>query len=256
MALDTNNQNLDGKVALITGASGGIGSATARRFAALGATLMLTDIDEDALKKLADELRQEGASVALRTCDVSKEKDVKQLVSQTIDKFGRIDILFNNAGIEGPRNPVTEYDTDDFDKVIDINLKGVFFGMKYVIERMLENDEGGAIVNTASIAGRKGFEGLTPYVASKHAVIGMTKTAALEFAEKKIRVNAICPGVIQTPMVERDSGGDLDAYKEMEPVGRLGQPEEVADLVAFLCSDRSRFITGTAVHIDGGILAG
>ena len=128
--------------------------------------------------------------------------------------------------------------------------------MKYVIERMLENDEGGAIVNTASIAGRKGFEGLTPYVASKHAVIGMTKTAALEFAEKKIRVNAICPGVIQTPMVERDSGGDLDAYKEMEPVGRLGQPEEVADLVAFLCSDRSRFITGTAVHIDGGILAG
>lgn len=256
MTTNHDDSNMKDRVALITGASGGIGSATARRFASLGANLMLTDIDEEALTSLARELEAEGASVAVATCDVSKEKDVEQLVERTIEKFGRIDVLFNNAGIEGPRNPVTDYATEDFEKVIDINLKGVFFGMKHVIEHMLANEEGGAIVNTASIAGRKGFEGLTPYVASKHAVIGMTKTAALEFAAKKIRVNAICPGVIHTPMVERDSGGDLEAYEKMEPVGRLGQPEEVADLVAFLCSDRARFITGTAVHIDGGILAG
>ncbi len=247
--------DFDGKVALITGAAGGIGKATARRFAELGASVMLADLDEDALRDITDAWTKEGFDVKMRTCDVSNETQFERLVEQTEDKFGRLDFLFNNAGIEGPRQNMTDYDTETFDKVIGVNMRGVFFGLKHAIASMLKTG-GGAVINTSSIAGKSGFEGLAPYVASKHAVIGLTRTAALEYADKNIRVNAICPGVIHTEMVERDSGGDLEPMKEMEPVKRLGQPEEIAALVTFLCSDQAKFITGTAVDIDGGLLAG
>ena len=246
--------DFEGKVAVVTGAAGGIGSATARRFARAGAKVMLADLNEGALIELADELRADGRVVGVKVTDVSDESSVEALADATVAKFGRVDAWFNNAGVEGPREPTGEYPSETFASVTGVNMDGVFFGLKHAIPRMLETG-GGAIVNTASIAGKKGFEGLAPYVASKHAVIGLTRTASAEYAKEGVRVNAICPGVIQTEMVERDADGDLDPYIAMEPIGRLGQPEEVAALVTFLCSEQAGFITGASVDIDGGILA-
>lgn len=244
---------LDGKAAIITGAGSGIGKAAALLFAREGARVVCADVT-GAESATASEI---GASAIAIRADVAKSADVQAMVATAMSEFGRLDVAFNNAGIEGPQAPTADYDEADFDKVISINLKGVFLGMKYEIPAMLQSG-GGAIINTSSVAGLVGFPNIVAYCASKGAVVQMSKTAALEYAAQGIRVNAICPGVIWTPMVARFAGGTeagREAMDQMEPVGRLGRPEEVAALALYLASDDAKFVTGTALPIDGGLTA-
>jgi NAD(P)-dependent dehydrogenase (short-subunit alcohol dehydrogenase family) len=240
------------KVALITGASFGIGRATAVAFAKRGANVVIADWIED--RETLDLVIAEGVKGIFVKCDVSKATDVKGLMDQTITAFGRLDFAFNNAGIEGGNGQTDLCSEENWDKTIGINLKGVWMCMKHELTHMLKQEKG-VIVNCASIAGLIGFPGLPAYVASKHGVIGLTKTAALEYARRGIRVNAVCPGVIKTPMVDRVTGKDKiveKQYESLEPVGRMGQPEEVAEAVVWLCSDASSFVTGQALAVDGG----
>ena len=198
-----------------------------------------------------------GGTASFIEVDVSDAASVEAMVNATVETYGRIDCAYNNAGIEGQVAPTDSYADDMFDKVIDVNLTGVWLCMKYEIPRLLEHG-GGAIVNTASGAGLVGVAGLSAYVASKHGVIGLTKTAALEYAKSGIRVNAVCPGLIQTPMVERltaDQPQLGEALVAMEPVGRTGRPEEIAESVVWLCSDAASFVTGHAMSVDGGFVA-
>lgn len=245
----------ENKVALVTGGSFGIGQATAVAFAKRGAKVVVADwIETDETIKLIKASGGEGIFVK---CDVSKSKDVEAVIKKTIDSYGRLDFAVNNAGIEGAAAPTHECSEENFDHTIGVNLKGVWLCMKNEIPHMLKQNKG-AIVNIASIAGLVGFSGLPAYVASKHAVVGLTKTAALEYAKKGIRVNAVCPGVIKTPMVDRTTGKDKTVekqYEDMEPVGRMGQPEEVAEAIIWLCSDSSSFVTGHALAVDGGWIA-
>ncbi len=246
-----------GKVAIVTGGSFGIGRATAIAFAKRGANVVIADWIEDNDGTTIKNIKNEGGEAIFIKCDVSKSSDVKNLVEKTIDRFGRLDYAFNNAGIEGVTANTDECTEENFDKTIGVNLKGIFLCMKYEIPHMLNNQ--GVIVNCASVAGLVGFAGLPAYVASKHAIVGLTKTAALEYAQKGIRVNAVCPGVIHTAMIDRLTGKDKEAEKqftEMEPVGRMGEPEEIADAVVWLCSDGATFITGVALPVDGGFITG
>lgn len=245
-------QHFKGKVAIVTGGAFGIGRSTAIAFAKQGAKVVIADLQQD--DNTLQTIRENGGDAIFVTCDVSNESDIQHLIAQTIFHFGRLDIAFNNAGIEGTPAPLTECSNEIWDRTININLKGVWFGMKYQIPEMLKVG-GGVIVNNASIAGLVGFGGLPAYVASKHGVVGLTKNAALDFAKQNIRVNAVCPGVIHTPMIDRFSGGDtkvLEQFAAAEPIGRLGQPEEIAETVIFLCSDAASFITGQAIAVDGG----
>ena len=240
------------KVVIITGSTFGIGKSAAIAFAQRGAKVVLSDWkqDEDTLSTIIEN----GGDAIFVKCDVSAENDVKNLVAETIAKYGRLDFAFNNAGIEGTPAPVTECSNDNWDKTININLKGVWYCMKYQIPEMLKVG-GGVIVNNASIAGLVGFGGVPAYVASKHAVVGLTKNVALDYAKQNIRVNAVCPGVIHTPMVDRFTGQDPKVLEQLvaaKPMGRVGQPEEIAETVVFLCSNASSFITGQAIAIDGG----
>ena len=199
-----------------------------------------------------------GGTANFIEVDVSDAASVEAMVNATVETYGRIDCAYNNAGIEGQVAPTDSYADDMFDKVIAVNLTGVWLCMKYEIPRLLEHGGGGAIVNTASGAGLIGVAGLSAYVASKHGVIGLTKTAALEYAKSGIRVNAVCPGLIQTPMVERltaDQPQLGEALVAMEPVGRTGRPEEIAESVVWLCSDAASFVTGHAMSVDGGFVA-
>ena len=251
---------LENKVALITGGAAGIGLATARRFVAEGAKVFLVDVQEQALVDAVDELgdRQSAACVA----DVTDEGQVKDYVRQAVERFGKIDVFFNNAGIEGEVSGLTEYSTETFDRVMAVNVRGAWLGLKHVIPEMLKSG-GGSIICTSSMAGLKGTPKLSPYVASKHAVVGMMKSAALEYAAKNIRINTINPAPIATRMIESiESGyapGAEDKIKEKMtagvPMRRYGQPEEVADLVLFLASDDSSYTTGTCFPIDGGMSA-
>ncbi len=246
---------LKGKVAIVTGGSFGIGKATAIAFARKGAKVVVADWIVD-LEAVA-EIEAMGGEALFVKCDVSKSEDVKAMVAKTISRFGRIDFAFNNAGIEGISGTTTESTEENFDRTIGINLKGVWLCMKYEIPEMLKHGKG-AIVNCASVAGLVGFPTLPAYVASKHGVIGLTKTAALEFVKSGIRINAVCPGVIKTNMIDRLTGKKKEAEEQfatMEPIGRFGEPEEVAKAVIWLCTDEASFVTGHSLTVDGGWVA-
>lgn len=252
------NGEFIGKVAFITGAGSGIGRATALAFAAQGARIGACDKSEAGLHetvRLIDE--QGGAAVAL-ACDVARSGDVAGAVAATVTRFGRLDFAFNNAGIEQPVAALHEISDEQWDRLLDVNLRGVFYGMKHQVPAMLETG-GGAIVNTSSGAGVVGIAGQAAYVASKHAVIGLTKSAALDYAAQGVRINAICPGIIETPMMDRFSGGTQQGRERVigqEPVGRMGRPEEIASAVLWLCSDLGAFTVGHALVVDGGQTVG
>jgi NAD(P)-dependent dehydrogenase (short-subunit alcohol dehydrogenase family) len=247
---------LRGKVAVVTGAAGGIGSAIARTFAAEGAKLVLADLDEGACKRLAESLTLEHDIRAAR-CDVSRSEDVKAVIDFAVAAFGRLDVLCNNAGVEGPQASTANYEEDAFDRVLAINLRGVFLGMKHGIPAMLKSG-GGVVVNTASVAGMVGLPGVSGYGASKAGVLSLTRNAALEYAKRNIRVNAIAPGVIDTAMTQRLGArrtGLLEQLAAMAPMGRLGKPEDIASAAVFLASDEAAFITGAVLVVDGGLTA-
>ena len=244
---------LSGKVAIITGAGSGIGAATARRFVLEGAKVVVVDIT-GAEEKIAGELGEHAVAVH---ADVANSSDVRSMIDAAVSRFDRLDILVNNAGIEGEQAPTADCTEENFDRVVAVNLRGVFLGMKYGIPAMIASG-GGSIINTASVAGLVGFAGIPAYCASKGGVIQLSKTAALEYAGQKIRVNAVCPGVIWTPMIDRLTGGTEEgraAIVALEPVGRMGSAEEIADLILYLASDESAFVTGAAIPIDGGFVA-
>ena len=243
------------KVALITGGSFGIGKATAIAFAKKGAKVVVVDWVED--KETLNAIKSLGGEAIFIKCDVSKTEDVKAMLEKTIATFGRLDYAFNNAGIEGSNAITHECTEENWDKTVGVNLKGIWLCMKNQIPEMLKQGKG-VIINCASIAGLVGFLGLPAYVASKHGVIGLTKTSALEYAKLGIRVNAVCPGAIKTPMIDRITGNKKEVEEQfagMEPIGRLGQPEEVANAVLWLCSDEASFVTGHAMAVDGGWVA-
>lgn len=245
-------KTFEGKVALVTGGSFGIGRATAIAFAKKGARVVVSDIIED--NETLETIKKEGGEGIFVKCDVGSITDVEALMKKIKDHYGRLDYAFNNAGIEGVPAEIQDGLEEDWDRTINVNLKGVWSCMKYQIPIMLEQG-GGSIVNCASIAGLVGFPNLTPYVASKHAVVGITKTVALETAQKGIRVNAVCPGVIKTPMIDRFTGKQKEAEQAFiakKPMGRMGEPEEVATAVLWLCSDEASFVTGQALAVDGG----
>jgi NAD(P)-dependent dehydrogenase (short-subunit alcohol dehydrogenase family) len=248
---------LDGKVALVTGGGSGIGRATCLAMAREGAQVMVADIVVEGGQETVSLVKNAGGEATCIRADVSQASEVEAMVKQTTETYGRLDCAFNNAGIEGPVCSTVEYTEEDFDRVVAIDLTGVWLCMKYEIPAMLQHG-GGAIVNTASVAGLVGFQGISAYVASKHGVNGLTKTAALEYAKAGIRVNAVCPGVIETPMVKRafeKSPGMEEGVAAVEPVGRLGQPQEVAEAVVWLCSDAASFVTGLPMAVDGGLVA-
>jgi NAD(P)-dependent dehydrogenase (short-subunit alcohol dehydrogenase family) len=246
------------KVALVTGAASGIGRATALAFAQSGVKVVLADISGEAGESAAAEIeKQTGVPTSFVKCDVSKSADVERMVRHAVERFGRIDYAFNNAGTEGMQAATAECSEENFDRTVAIDLKGTWLCMKYEIPQMLKQG-GGAIVNCSSIAGLVGFPSIPAYVASKHGVIGLTKTAALEYAKTNIRVNAVCPGVIHTPMVDRFVGGHTEVMQALtagEPIGRIGEPSEIADAVLYLCSARASFVTGVALPADGGWVA-
>jgi NAD(P)-dependent dehydrogenase (short-subunit alcohol dehydrogenase family) len=247
---------VEGKVALVTGGASGIGRATALTFAREGAKLVIADMNEDGGHQTVHMITENGGEATFVKTDVSKAVEVQALISQAVATYGRLDCAHNNAGISGGLRALTAaYPEDTWHQVIAVNLTGVWLCMKYEIPQMLHQG-GGTIVNTASGAGLIGSRGISAYVASKHGVVGLTKTAALEYAPQGIRVMGVCPGVIQTPMTEsalRDPA--LQAQITARPMGRVGTPEEVAEAVVWLCSDAASFVTGHAMSIDGGLVA-
>ncbi len=248
---------LDGKVALVTGAGSGIGRASALTCAREGAKVMVADIVVEGGEETVQLVKNTGGEASFIKVDVSKAADVEAMVNKGVETYGRIDCAHNNAGIEGQLASTDEYSEEMFNRVIAINLTGVWLCMKYEIPHMLKQGRG-AIVNTASGAGLVGAAGMSAYVASKHGVVGLTKTAALEYAKSGIRVNAVCPGVIQTPMVERLTNAQPplgEALVAAEPIGRTGRTEEIAESVLWLCSDAASFVTGHAMSVDGGYVA-
>lgn len=239
---------------IITGAGSGIGRATALAFGREGARVVVSDIDEKGGAETVTLIKSSGGEAIFISCDVSKEEEVKNLVERTLQTYGHLACAYNNAGVEGKPGSITECTMENWDKTINTNLKGVWLCMKYEIPAMLKNGRG-AIVNCSSIAGLVGFETIAPYVASKHGVIGLTEAAALEFAKKNIRVNAVCPGAVHTPMLERFTQGQEQLMASQEPMGRVGTPEEIAESVLWLCSEKSSFVTGEKLAIDGGWVA-
>ena len=245
---------LENKVAIITGAGSGIGKATALLFAEQGAKVVVSDISEENGKTAVKEITSKGGDAIFVRADSSSPEDNAELVEKTLKQYGKLDIAVNNAGIGGPLGLTGEYPVDGWKKTIDINLSGVFYGLRYQIPAILKN--GGSIINIASILGHTGTKFSPAYVAAKHGVVGLTKAAALEYADKKIRINAVGPGYIKTPLVMNTLDADaLDALVGLHPIGRLGESEEIAEVILWLASSKSSFVTGAYYPVDGGYLA-
>jgi NAD(P)-dependent dehydrogenase (short-subunit alcohol dehydrogenase family) len=245
------NDRFTDKVVFITGAASGIGRAAALAFAAEGARVAILDRSADALEEVKTSVKNAGAEVMAIACDVSSPEQVQAAVRQIVDRFGRLDVAFNNAGVENKAAPVHEIDLAEWDRILGTNLRGTFVCMKHELAQMVKQG-GGVVVNTSSGAGIRGVAGGAAYAASKHAIIGLTRSAALDYAKQNIRVNAVLPGNIETPMMDRFTGGDIQKAIDLEPVGRLGKPEEIAESVLWMASDLGGFVTGAATVIDGG----
>src|SRR4051794_5496032 len=248
------NGSFAGKVAFVTGAANGIGRAAAQVFGREGANVVLVDLSEEGNQETARLVEKAGRRALTVKCDVSRAEDVRAALDKTAETFGRLDFAFNNAGVEQPLTPAADLTQEEWDRIVDIDLRGVFLWMKHEIPLMLKNG-GGAIVNTSSGAGVIGIKGSPAYTAAKHGVIGLTRAAALDYASQNVRVNAVCPGYIDTPMMDRFTGGTAEGRAKVmseEPIGRMGRPEEIANAVLWLCSDASAFVIGSAIVVDGG----
>ncbi len=245
---------LDKKVSLVTGAGSGIGRAAALKISAEGSKVIVSDLNESAGKQTVDLIEKRGGSAFFIKADASSAKDNEMLVNEAVKHFGGLHLAVNNAGVGGPSAPTGEYPIEGWDKVISINLSGVFYGMRYQIPAMLKAG-GGSIVNIASILGQVGFANAPAYVAAKHGVVGLTKNAALEYSSQKIRVNSVGPGFINTPMIENNLTLEMrTGLVSMHPIGRLGEPDEVAEMIVWLGSDKASFVTGAYFAVDGGYL--
>ena len=250
--------SMKGRVALVTGAGSGIGRATSLVFAREGAKVMAVDLMDGPMLETVGLIIGGGGEASGMTADVSKAEEVQLMVSETVSRFGRIDAAFNNAGIHtGTRIPFHEYPEDEWDRVIGVNLKGVWLCIKYELPQMLAQG-GGAIVNTSSVAGLVASSGTSAYTASKHGVAGLTKSAAMDYARQGIRVNAVAPGVIMTPMMDlimESNNTPQDELHNDQPIGRMGKPEEIAEVVVWLCTDAASYVTGHVFPVDGGYMA-
>lgn len=250
---------VENKIALVTGGGSGLGRATVQALAREGAKVLVADLNLESAHETVTMVAETGGEASTFAMDVTIAAQVEAMVHTTVERYGRLDCAFNNAGIPGKvGTSVIDYEEEDWDRVIAVDLKGVWLGMKYELKQMLKQGSG-VVVNTASIAGLVGLVGSSPYVASKHGVVGLTKTAALEFAQQNIRVNAVCPGVFRTPLVEKiiaELPEREELYLSAQPIGRMGRPEELAEAVVWLCSDAASFVTGHAFPVDGGYVAG
>jgi NAD(P)-dependent dehydrogenase (short-subunit alcohol dehydrogenase family) len=248
------NGSFAGKVAFVTGAANGIGRAAALAFAREGAGVVVADVSEQGNQETASMVEEAGGRALAVRCDVSRAEDVKAALDKAVEAFGRLDCAFNNAGVEQPITATADLTEEEWDRIVSINLRGVFLCMKHEIPLMLRQG-GGAIVNTSSGAGVKGFAGQAAYCAAKYGIVGLSKAAALDYAKSNIRINAVCPGIIETPMMDRFSGGTPEGRARViaqEPIGRMGKPEEIAAAVIWLCSDAAAFVVGHAMVVDGG----
>jgi NAD(P)-dependent dehydrogenase (short-subunit alcohol dehydrogenase family) len=251
-------KELEGKVGLVTGGTSGIGQETAVLFGRVGAKVVVAGRRETEGDETVKLIRAEGGDALFVKADVSKASEVETLIQKAVEKFGRLDIAFNNAGVEGVWVPIIKQSEEEWDQTIDVNLKGVWLCLKYEIRQMLKQGGGGSIVNMASITGLVGAAGAAAYSASKHGVMGLTKSAALETAKNKIRINAVCPAVVETPMGKRLFGAPpVHKYVlSCHPIGRFGKTTEIAEAVVWICSDKASFMTGQSLVLDGGFLAG